>query len=327
MKVASSINKHYSDEDWAAVKRVKDWLAGGRGRSQAALAKMSGVAAGTLNQVIAGKYKAPPGTHTKKLLDVLDREHDRAAVGAGLPFIPTSVGRAVLGACRRAHQDRDFGLFAGRVGIGKSIAARHYAETTPSAILLESWPGAGVMVILRRMAAACGATMRTEAGRRGTRDDLHAAIIDTLRAGDRCIIIDEAETLARDALAHLRRISDAAGVGVVLIGTPALMHLVWDPDGPFGQISSRIGFWPPVIERISDEDVLVLSRAFFGGERPDDDVLAALGEASEGSARALRNILRNTWRACQKAGQPMSADAVRQIDQQTMAARRGRRAA
>jgi len=50
--------------------------------------------------------------------------------------------------------------------------------------------------------------------------------------------------------------------------------------------------------------------------------MAALAEACQGSARALRNLLRNAGRHCQKHGAALTADIVSSIDKQTMGGRR-----
>ena len=145
--------------------------------------------------------------------------------------------------------------------------------------------------------------------------------MDTLGPSDRVILVDEAETLTDQALLHLRRISDAAGIGIVLAGTPALLGLVQDPDGKFGQITSRIGFWPPICQAISEADATALTESYLG-QSLDAETQAAIWTACQGSARALRNLLRSSRRWCGKHQSQIDADVVRQVDRHAMGGRR-----
>ena len=308
--------KHYTAADMAMCRRISTWLAT-PGRSKAALARAAGISSGTVSLVLDGNYVSPPTAHLEAMFGAIERQTARRRESSDIPFTVTSVAKAVFSVIRRAHLDRDFGLFAGRVGIGKSMALRKYAEENRrAAVLLEAFPGAGAAVVLRILAQRIGAPAR-----RRTIADITAAVVETLRGSDTVILIDEAETLTDHALLHLRRISDAAGVGVVLVGTPALMGLVYDPDGKFGQITSRIGFWPPICQSISTDDVRALVSA-FSAEGVGAEAMAALAEACQGSARALRNLLRNAGRHCQRHDTAVSAEIVRQIDKQTMGGRR-----
>ena len=54
------------------------------------------------------------------------------------------------------------------------------------------------------------------------------------------IIIDEAEHLPYKALELLRRIHDKAGVGVLLVGLPRLIHKIMEGRGEYQQLYSRI---------------------------------------------------------------------------------------
>lgn len=322
----SSINKHYSAQDWEAVKRVRSWLGGAPRRSQAALSKMSGVASGTLSQILAGKYQAPPGEHLRKLMDVIERDEIRSSEVLDIPFQQTSVAQAVWGIIRRAQRDRDFGVFAARVGLGKTVAARQYCADTPSARYLRAFPGMTAVVLLRQLVTLTDAMVRQAGRRGGTISEMTSAVIEACAGTDITIVVDEAETLSPRALEYLRAIGDSAGIGITLIGTAALVSMIYDRDGRFGQISSRVGLWPPVAEVITMDDVILLATAFVG-ERPSAAALEALHAKCEGSARALRNLVRNCWRTCRAKGIELGPEVVAQVEASTMLGRRGRRAA
>ena len=295
---------------------VRAWLEGS-GASQAALARAAGLSAGTVNQILRGAYPSDPAPHVAAMAAAVGRLRSRAQARSEIPFCATSIADGVAAVARRAHHDRDFGLYCGRVGLGKTMALKRYVDDhRGQAVLIEAYPGATAPVLLRLLGDRLGVTVR-----RRTVADLTAACSEALSGADKVLLIDEAETLADQALLHLRRISDNSGTGVVLVGTPPLLSLVRDPDGKFGQISSRIGMWPPVAQSITERDAALLAEAFLGAA-PDAGVMAALWTACGGSARALRNVLRNSSRWAEKNRRPLDAALVERIDRHAMGGRR-----
>ena len=269
----------YTPHERRAVIEINQWLANGR-NNKTALARMAGTSASTLSQVLDMKYPSPPGELLSAMLAAIRRDDERD--DAIIPFTKTSISTAIHKVLRRTHLDRDFGIYAGRVGIGKTMALRAYAEDNPrSVIMLEAFPGATAPTVLRLLSREIGAVASNS-----TVATLHAAIVATLKNTDKMIVVDEAETLTDHALLHLRRISDVAGVGVALIGTPSLLGLVQDPDGRFGQITSRIGYWPGIAQSITEADARLLSRSLLGDELTAE-AQRALWQACQGSARTL----------------------------------------
>ena len=312
-----SRSAHYSDADLKLAAEIERWLAGGRGRSKAALARAAGLSAGTASQCLSGAYPSSPAAHLEALASAMRRIDERRAEPAGIPWTETSVSKQVESVVRRCHLDRDFGVYAGRVGIGKTAALRRYAELHPGAsTLLDAYPGATAPVVMRLLAAALGVP-----GRRRTVADLTAEAVEALQGSDRVILVDEAETLSPQSLLHLRRVSDAGGVGVCLVGTPALMGLVRDPDGRFGQLTSRVGFWPPIRRAIDERDAAALAASYLG-RAPDKATAAALWRGCGGSARALLHLMRHCARHCRRDGAELDAELVARVDRSAMGGRR-----
>ena len=306
------------EKNTESINRITEWLDSGKGRSKAALARTAGISSATVSLILKGRYPSDPTALLEAMVAAVDRDDSRERDPAEIPYTETSISKVVQTVIRRAHQDRDMGFFAGRVGIGKTVALRRYASENPrAAVLVEAYPGAGAPVVLRLIASSIGAVIV-----RRTVADTTAAIVETLRGSDRVILVDEAETLTAQALLHLRRISDTAAVGVVLVGTPGLLSLVHDPDGKFGQITSRIGYWPAVAQSISEDDAAALTEAYLG-EAPGAEAQAALWAASEGSARALRNLLRHASRKQRRHNeQALTAKLVRSVNRYATAGRR-----
>lgn len=312
-----SWSEHYSAADVEAAAEVTRWLDGVRGRSRAGLARAAGLSAGTASQCLSGSYPSSPTAHLEALRSAARRIDERGAEPVDIPWTDTSVWRQVEAVVRRCHLDRDFGVYAGRVGIGKTAAMRRYAELHPGAsVLLYGFPGATAPVVMRLLAAQLGAP-----GRRRTLADLTVDAVDALRGADRVLLVDEAETLSPQSLLHLRRVSDEARVGVCLVGTPALLGLVRDPDGRFGQLSSRVGFWPPIRRSITEEDAAALAASYLG-EPPAEDAMAALWRGCGGSARALKHLMRNSGRQARSDEAPLTGELVERVDRATMGGRR-----
>ena len=82
-------------------------------------------------------------------------------------------------------------------------------------------------------------------------------------------------------------------IGVVLAGTEKLKPLIMDPQGRFGQISSRVGFWPPVIKGITPDDSEALAMAALSDIDVElsEEVLDAFWQMCDGSARVLVSAL------------------------------------
>lgn len=292
----------YTDQDKADVKRIIVWLNDGQThvpgyenqRSQTKLSKASRVKDSTLNTILQGKYPSPPEKHIEKMLDVIVREEVRVRETLGSnPFVETSVYVAVKAACHRAHIYRNFGVVSCYVGTGKTWALKHYLSEHPNAVMIEATPDMNASVLLREIVEKTGAIVhKSNKFSRGTKSDLLEAVIAKLKGTDTLLIIDEAEKVTTQTLEYVRRISDLAEVGVVLSGTEYLRPLIRDPRGRFGQISSRVGFWPPVIKNISPSDARKIVEAAIG-DKVDltDDLYKAFFQVSDGSARVLARTL------------------------------------
>lgn len=312
----------YTPQDQALVRQVLAALdeARGRGWTRTSLARAAGLSASAANQVLAGKYTASPTRILQRLLAAAEAMRESAApVVDGTPYVETSVHRAVWAACKRARTYRNFAVVSAFVGTGKTSAIREYVRQHPDTVLIEAMPGMTASVLLDALVEESGAVVRT-AGRYtgGTLAERMRAVVRTLRNSGRLVILDEAETTTVATLEHVRRIRDLAEVGVVLAGTERLRPMLQDPRGRFGQISSRVGFWPPVIKAITESDAHALTLAALeaDGLEPDAAVLDAFWQACGGSARVLcEGVIPGVRDYGLAAGRPLTADLVYRVAQ------------
>lgn len=306
----------YSDEDKAKIKQILDWLNADESRTAAELSRLTNIKEGTRSSILNCSYASSPTKFLDKMLSAIERQRDRERSGnADIPFTVTSIAKLMKTVCGRAHNDRDFGVFLGRVGTGKTTALHQYVKDNPNAVLIEAFEGIDHSTFIRELIIATGSTII-----KGTASAQMANLIRALKGTDRVILVDEANWLPKRSFGALRRISDVAEIGIVLVGTPELLPMVQDPDGRFGQISSRIGFWPPVAQKITESDCRALVNSYFR-KSIDETVLKAFWGCCEGSARTLRNLLRNALRTADKSKVEISAELVKKINTQTMAGR------
>lgn len=270
---------HYTADDVILISKIIAWMAE-RKYSQAALARLSRVSASSLNQILKGVYATSPS----KLLGSLEqamRHADETSGDVSTP-VETSVYKLAITCCNMARRYKNFAVFTGYVGTGKTYALKHYAATHPNTHLIEATPTMTPQSLVKLLA-------RVVAGfdGRGSIDDKFRAVIDALRNTDSLILVDEAETLTPHQLHTLRRLRDLANVGIVLCGTEHLSGLIKPEHGQFDQIRSRAGFWPETVRSITEADAAALAQSAFGTEEVPDNVVSRLYAYSKGSARML----------------------------------------
>ena len=310
-----TFHESYSDDDKRKVLRINAWLTE-PGRTGAELSRQTGIKDGTRSSILTGAYISSPSLFLQRMIDTIERSDERnQAVKADIPYTETSIALLIDSVCRRTHADRDFGIFVGKVGVGKTTGLRHYARKTPSAVLLEAFEGIDNSTFIQALMTATGSVAV-----KGTMAMQMAGLIRALKGTDRVILVDEANWLPKRSFGALRRISDVAEIGVVLVGTAELLPMVQDPEGRFGQISSRIGFWPQMAKQISEKDSALLVSSYCAGELPES-VLKAFYGCCEGSARTLKNLLKNTYRFADKNQVEITPELVKRTNQQAMAGR------
>lgn len=328
----------YSAADKQAVEQIFKWLQDGadhvpghaQQRTRAKLARAAGLSASTTSLILTGAYISPPTKMLKKMTEVIDREGRRQREIVRLPWVDTTVSRMVFSICHRTHLYRDIGIIAGRPGTGKTEALKRYAAEVDSAILIEASYNMSAGLLLDELIERIKAPVRTaHNGSRGTQAQRLRAVIDALKGTDSLLVIDEADTLTPSNLEHVRRISDLAGIGVVLAGEPRLHGMVRDPDGRFGRIHSRVGFWPQVIRTITEDDCSALVTAAHESDPVEltPEIIDAYWQVCEGSTRTLSKIVPNVRDFGLAQGNKLTPLLIFTLAQKTMGIeKRGERA-
>lgn len=276
---AGSVKQHYtySQEDIYNIAWILKWL-NQSGYSRNALARLARVSPASLSQILNGQYPASP---TKLLASVTAAIEHTDKSNKFTEAVETSVFRLAHLTCDMARRYRNFAVFTGFVGTGKTFAIKRYAEKHPNTYIIEANPCMTPQTLIKQLA-------RMVAGiEKGSIAEKFDQIVASLKDTDTLIVIDEAETLTPNQLHTIRRIRDTANIGVVLAGTEHLSGLIRPAHGQFDQIRSRVGFWPETIKAITEADAAALTQAAFGTEEVPEEVITRLYAYSRGSARML----------------------------------------
>lgn len=321
----------YGAEDKQMVAEIVEWLNAGQEhkpgyqnqRSQTKLAKAAKLNPSTLNTILSGKYPSPPRKQLQAVIDTLNRQEQREREGVGqLAFVETTVYKTVVAACKRAHMYRNFAVVAAYVGTGKTTAVKRYAQQHANVILVEADPDMNASVLVNTLVDLTGAFVhKANKYSEGTKAEKMRGIINRLKDTDSLLIIDEAETVTAQTLEYVRRISDKAGIGVVLSGTEKLKPMIKDPRGKFGQISSRVSFWPPVIKAITETDAHAMTQVALDDDEIElnAEILDAFWQMCDGSARVLANSLIPGVRDYGlRQGKALTPDLVYQVGQSVL---------
>jgi len=248
------------------------------------------IAASTLSQTLAGKYRGDVAAIVSRMSKALHRERRRKGAPKRPPFMVTSVADDVLKVCEEAHALRLPVLITGPSGIGRTVALKEYCRREPETIYVEAGPFARPKALLQQVAAQVRGeftggihTMRVELG-------------TALQDADQLLIVDEVDYVPEYSLQTLRMIADRANCGIVYCATRAFLEkLRRKRSKTIDQFLNRVAYVHDC-EQLTDEDLERLL-AFYGlSDRCRD--LAKL--MASGCARRLVNGVLLALRAAGK---------------------------
>lgn len=230
-----------------------------------------------------------------------------------IDIVETGIYHKIQRLCDFARNDRSIAIIDGPAGSGKSLAVRGLKRQYPVDILvvadvLTKSPTAILPFIARQVPL----TVNT-----GSNSQFLHRIIDALKNTDRLLIIDEAHFLTWETLEALRRLNDAAQIGIVLCGQERLYQEMKRQKGPYlwDQISSRLGmrYTVPIP---SHNDTDILSRHLCPGL--DDKSLDYLHQIAQtsGRFRAMVRVLEQAQKISEIDDIPLSAPLLHEISKQ-----------
>ncbi|MBQ4419386.1 MAG: AAA family ATPase [Synergistaceae bacterium] len=254
------------------------------GQSQNAIAKAMGISGAALSQFIKGKYPGNAEALEMKIAQFLNLSYDREVYPqAEIGYIDTSVSLSIIDTARNCHIGSRIGIVTGESGLGKTTAAKHYAEQNPDVLVVYGRPSMTSKSLIREIARKVGVDPT------GAVDDVFMRIVYRLKDSGRLLIIDEAEHLTARVLDLMRRFNDPefAGIGILLIGLPKLLYTLKNSQNDHKYIYSRVG-WNTSVNTLTDKDCeMFVSRALPG----TGDLWKTFADCAHHNARALCNLI------------------------------------
>ncbi|MFW2440919.1 MAG: AAA family ATPase [Arenicellales bacterium] len=299
--------KQYKELHIRRVKIIIDHLNSAK-VSMAELFKLAGMSSSTGSQILSGKYPTSPQKQIDTLHDVVLSSRRRHADTSAfdIPFVETSVWTTVSRVCdgaRALGSTDSLGAVYGFVGVGKTTALKEYCNRNSGAYYFRAFRGMTVGVLLDRLVDRLGATVkRNNVYSAGSNAAKLNGVIESLAGKDRLIVMDESTRMHSACLDLLRDIADDAEVGLVLAGREQLEAMLQSEEGRYGEISSRVFVWPPVIRGITENDTRLIVDAFYNTRHTGigDDCHDMFWQCCAGSARGLRNLLRSVHTYCHR---------------------------
>lgn len=227
--------------------------------TQADIARQAGVSSATLSQFLGGQYKGDNEEVSRKLSAWLSTNEKRASMTALFdraraftPTLPTS--QRITQTLALAQSAGFVSRICGRSGVGKTMTAKHFAETTPSVWYCEfSKDTRTVFATLVEIAEAVGISDIP-----ARQDLIRREIVSRIDRTRGLLICDEAQNLSKDGLDEIRTLHDRAGIGIVFLGDMNLSDKIARLDQLDGRVSA-----PLTIAHAKTDDVDALL-AFWG---------------------------------------------------------------
>jgi len=263
------------------VERFAAWMQS-HGVTQAEASRLCGVSGSTLSQTLGGKYRGNVGRVAASMARAMDRATRREKAPKKPRFAMTSIAEEVFAALETAHTEGVISLVQGESGLGKTEAARRYAQGEPETVVITVRPvrthdrRAGVRAILLDVARAIGCAQHF--GYSSTSGDVLDVLGKALRDTGRLIIVDEADYCSEGQLQALRMLHDESLCGIALLATPAMLeHLRARRSGTLQQVLNRIAYVVNLARATPDDVERILSPFGLDGPTVDAAIRGANG--------------------------------------------------
>lgn len=279
----------FSEEEMEAIRASVRAIIENEGLTQTAVAKDAGIAYGTFTGWLAGNYQGNNDKVAGQVQIWLVSREEKKRATAQVPrapgFIVTPSAARFTETLRFAQVMPEIAVIAGGAGIGKTVSARNYTETTSNVWLATMDPStANVNPMLTEIAAVLGLIEKNCA-------KLPRAIGDKISGTGGLLIVDEAQHLNTVALDMLRALYDRHQVGIALIGNEAVYARLegGSRKAAFAQLFSRIG------ERVTQarpkaDDMCALIKAWGVTDKEEIRLLKAIA-AKPGALRGMTKVL------------------------------------
>lgn len=243
------------------------------------VAKATGLSATVINMWLNNNYIGNNDKVADAINNFIQREKERN-FKSFIPYVETSIVKYIHEVAKLCHTNGEIGVCYGESGLGKTIAVKEYAKQYSDSILIETDPGYNSKSLLCEMHKRLGLSAE------GTSYELMDEVVRKLSNSGRLLIIDEAENLPYKGLEVLRRIHDKTGVGMLLVGMPALVENLRGSQNQYRQLYSRVGF-SKSLDKLLLIDISNILRAVDENQRLCPSFLTY----SKGNTRTLTKLI------------------------------------
>jgi len=189
--------------------------------TQAQIARETSIGKTRLSQFLSNSYKGDNAPIISTLHQWLDMHSNKQnSMPVAPDFVQTTTAKQVISTLRYAQASRGDGMSVvmGAPGVGKSAAAKHYADKMPNCWLIIASPSiAGLVGFFYELAMELGIENPPR-----RKDSLCHAIRHRLEGTNGLIVIDEADHLQLEVIEELRVMQQKVGVGLALVGNPTV---------------------------------------------------------------------------------------------------------
>jgi DNA transposition AAA+ family ATPase len=202
------------------------------------IAKMLRRSEALVSAYIGRNFKGDLSSLEKDILNLLKREEDLDLVSSP-KFCMTSVAEEMWQVMQYADSSGKSAAILASSGTGKTTVIKEYKKRNPRTVLVLLDVSTRSMGSVLRLVTQCSGGQP----RRATISEMLHVLIDRLKVSHRLLIFDDAHFLSWEGFELMRKLHDAAGIGVVYVGQERLYEQMKGTDNTahlFDQIFSRI---------------------------------------------------------------------------------------
>lgn len=255
------------------------------GSQKKAAASLKGISEATMSVILAGKFENISDNMWSRLRSQV------CPATAGYRLADTSARVNLMGYFTKMKEDSSVMWITGQAGVGKSTAAREYAERTPDVFLLSCSQDMHRSDFMRELSAVIGLD---NAGL-NIRETLYAIIRHLVTLDRPLLIFDEADKLKDNVLCYFITIYNELEdrCGIVLLSTDAIRRRIetgvsYNRIG-YNELYSRIARRFVPLKSATRQEVMEICR-INGVE--DGKAVREVLEESEDAQNDLRRVKR-----------------------------------
>jgi DNA transposition AAA+ family ATPase len=298
-----------SPQNEIVLERVMNLMARredkGKPLSQQQIAGAIGVSAAVISHFLKRTYDGDVDKVAQLLKAFVEREEAKDEGGLlKVPFVETGPAVKMLQVIKYCHKYGRMGAVLSGSGTGKTTTIKQAVKEDPSLIVLTAWAQIGAVGVQQEL---CDALKMSDSGNsRALMKRLKYKLADK----GRCLIIDDAHTLAFGSLDALRYIHDQTGVGVVLVGIPSLARHLSSKSEEYEQIASRVAGRVHELPEFTLDDARLMFEAVMPKDVERAMAILKSDPLTMSSGRRLGNLLEDAGKFAKRRDGIMSLDDI-----------------